>query len=326
MPGCIKQMTNDSLYKYFRGDASRQEITDIERWLGESPANRMRFNEAQAMYAAMVMAAPLEVLETGQTKTEKRKKRRIITWVSHFSAAAAVLVMLVLASVYITRTVIDDRLAETMTTVSVPAGQRVNLTLQDGTNVWLNSGTSISYPSKFGRYRKVKVDGEALFDVANDEEHPFIVSTYACDVKVIGTRFNVLADEADNTFCTSLFRGKVQVVDSRTGQSVILSPEQSVEFRDGHLVRTAIESYDGLMWNDGIISLYGDTFKTLMRRFENAFGVNINVEGTYDPQMKTRGKVRVTEGVTHALDILKDYVDFRYDYDIDKNVITITLK
>lgn len=319
------QMTNDSLYRYFRGDASRRETEDIEKWLNESPANRMRFNEAHAMFAAMVMSAPMEVLEAG-TKRKERTSRRIIKWVSGVAAAAAVLALFVLSAVHITRTVIDDRLAETMTTVSVPAGQRISLTLQDGTLVWLNSGTSLSYPSKFGRFREVSVDGEALFDVAHDGEHPFIVKTYSCDVKVLGTKFNVLADESDGTFRTSLLRGAVQVVNSRTGQSVTLAPEQSAELRDGRLIRTSIEDHDGLMWNEGVISLHGDTFRQLMHRFENAFGVTINVEGTSDPQLNTRGKVRVTEGVVHALDILKNYMAFSYDCDMDRNVITITLE
>ncbi len=317
-------MTNDRLYKYFRGDASQQEIDDIERWLSESPVNKTKFNETHALFAAMVMEASPDVLELKPKKAQKSAGRGITAWTATVSAAA-ILAILVLTSVQVTRTVIDNRLAKTMTTISAPSGQRVSLKLQDGTLVWLNSGASLSYPSKFGRSREVKVDGEALFDVVHDEEHPFIVKTYACDVKVLGTRFNVLADEAGKTFCTSLLRGKVQVVNTRTGQSVVLTSDQSVELRDGHLVRSMIENHDGLMWNEGIISLYGNTFRTLMHRFENAFGVKINVEGTSDPQMKTRGKVRVTEGVTHALDILKSYLDFSYDYDIDRNIITITL-
>lgn len=319
------QMTNDSLYKYFRGDSSRQETEDIEKWLNESQTHRMQFNEAHAMFAAMVMSAPMEVLEA-ESEKEGRTVRRTMKWVSAVSSAAAVLAVFVLATVHITRTVIDDRLAETMTTVSVPAGQRISLTLQDGTLVWLNSGTTISYPSKFGRFREVNIDGEALFDVAHDGKHPFIVKTYSCDIKVLGTKFNVLADESDGMFCTSLIRGRIQVVNNRTGQSVTLAPEQSAELRDGHLIRTSIEDYDGLMWDEGVISLHGDTFRKLMHRFENAFGVTINVEGTSDPQMNTRGKVRVTEGVAHALDILKNYMNFNYDYDIDRNVITITLE
>ena len=317
-------MTNDELYRYFRGDASENEIADIERWLQADPANKLRFNEAQAMFAAMVMSAPAESLR--DSFVVKRKTGRVVRLAMRISAAAAAVALVVSASVYMTRHAVENRLAETMTTISAPAGQRVNITLQDGTTVWLNSGTTIEYPARFGKERKVNVEGEALFDVARDERHPFIVRTHACDVKVLGTKFNVLSDKESDMFCTSLLRGKVQVTNNRTGQSIILAPEQSVELKDGKLVRSSLESHDGLMWNEGIISLYGDTFGALMRRFENAFGVRIDVIGSADIPMRTRGKVRVSEGIAHALDILGNYIDFRYDYDIDANVVTITLK
>ncbi len=316
-------MTDDRLYEYFRGEASEQEISAIEKWLGENPENTRRFNEAQAMYVAMVMAAPKEVLERG---SKKRHPGAMIRWVIRVCAVAACVAAIVTVTVLANNTMMDKRLAETMTTVSAPAGQCVNITLHDGTNVWLNSGTSIEYPARFGRQRKVNVEGEALFDVAKDERHPFIVKTYACDVKVLGTRFNVFADKENGIFKTSLLRGKVQVVNNTTGQSVVLSPEQSVTMKDGRLTCERMENHDDLMWNEGIISLYGDSFKALMDRFGRAFGVSIDVNGTNDPQIRTRGKVRVAEGVTHALEVLKNYINFSYDYDIDNNVVTITLE
>ena len=74
----------------------------------------------------------------------------------------------------------------------VPAGQRVKLTLQDGTEVWLNSQTKLTYPALFsGKERRVTVDGEAFFDVAKNPEKPFIVSSQGVEMKVLGTKFNV---------------------------------------------------------------------------------------------------------------------------------------
>ena len=321
------EMTKESLYKYFRGDSSEREISEIETWLRENPENRRKFNEAQAMFVSMIMAAPKDVLEYSPEKKAGLKKRRMfVKWIAGVSAAAACAALIATVSVSIARSSVMHRLAETMTTVSAPAGQCINITLQDGTEVWLNSGTSIEYPARFGKQRRVKVDGEALFDVAEDVKHPFIVNTYACDVKVLGTKFNVLADKSRDEFCTSLLRGRIQVTDNRTGRSIVLSPEQSVTLRGGNLVRSSIENHDDLMWNEGIISLHSDTFSSLMEKFEKAFGVRIDVEGSADIQLRTRGKVRVAEGITHALEILENYIGFTYNYDIDSNVVTITLK
>lgn len=109
-----------------------------------------------------------------------------------------------------------------MTRVAAPEGQRINLTLQDGTNVWLNSGAEIEYPSLFaGNSRQVRLSGEALFDVSRDTRRPFVVETFACKVEVLGTRFNVNADERHDVFSTALMRGSVRV-------SSLADPQQQV--------------------------------------------------------------------------------------------------
>ena len=77
-------------------------------------------------------------------------------------------------------------------TITVPAGQRINITLADGTNVWLNARTTIQYPITFNeKERLVKLDGEAYFDVTKDKSKPFIVQTNNYNVEVLGTKFDV---------------------------------------------------------------------------------------------------------------------------------------
>jgi len=95
--------------------------------------------------------------------------------------------------------------------IVVPAGQQMSLTLPDNSQVQLNSGTRLEYPVVFGKTRSVKLSGEALFDVAPDRKHPFIVQTFASDIRVLGTKFNVLADAERGEFTTTLIEGQVQV-------------------------------------------------------------------------------------------------------------------
>lgn len=81
-----------------------------------------------------------------------------------------------------------------MQTVTVPSGQRANVILPDGTDVWLNAGTTIRYPISFMKgKREIILDGEAYFEVVHNEKCPFVVHTYAMDVEVLGTKFNVEA-------------------------------------------------------------------------------------------------------------------------------------
>ena len=99
-----------------------------------------------------------------------------------------------------------------MQTITVPAGQRVNLDLPDGSNVWLNAGTTMQYPVSFMTdKREVILDGEAYFEVAHNEKSPFVVHTSTLDVEVLGTKFNVEAYSARKIFETSLMEGRVKV-------------------------------------------------------------------------------------------------------------------
>ena len=97
-------------------------------------------------------------------------------------------------------------------TITVPAGQRINITLADGTNVWLNARTTIQYPITFNeKERLVKLDGEAYFDVTKDKSKPFIVQTNNYNVEVLGTKFDVDSYSETEIFETTLMEGSVRI-------------------------------------------------------------------------------------------------------------------
>ena len=163
-------------------------------------------------------------LPTRRLKWYRQRFIRICT------QAAAVL-LLVAGSWYASRTVIIEDTAKQYLSVAAPAGQRIDITLQDGTSVCLNSGAKLEYPIRFNRNRRVKLSGEAMFNVEHDAAHPFIVETFACDVEVLGTKFNVTADELTHDFTTALLRGKVKVTNKlASGDQIILS-ERNLDIR-----------------------------------------------------------------------------------------------
>ena len=94
--------------------------------------------------------------------------------------------------------------------ITVPNGQKRTVTLPDGTKIWINSGSTLSYPKIPGKkYREVRLSGEALFEVTKNKHRPFIVKTKEVSVKVLGTVFNVSAYPGDKTIETTLVRGRV---------------------------------------------------------------------------------------------------------------------
>ena len=206
--------------------------------------------------------------------------RRFGSVLRRWSAAAAAVVLLAFGGYYFHAARDFSRQGERLLSVSVPHGQRVSLTLQDGTSVWLNAGTTLRYPALFtGRERRVEIDGEARFEVVHDAKHPFIVRTYACDVEVLGTKFNVVAEEENGLFSTALFEGRV-AVSSRLvpGERLVLEPDEVVTLEGKHLCLGQIDNDEEYLWTNGIISLTDQSFSELMHRFEKTFGVTIRIE------------------------------------------------
>ena len=134
-----------------------------------------------------------------------------------------------------------------------------------------------------------------MFDVEPDADRPFIVETFACDVKVLGTHFNVIADEAKNLFSTALFRGKVAVVKHLSDESVLMDENSVVNLKNGHLQIAPIEDPDEYRWPEGIITLNRMPFDQIVEKLERYYDVKIVIERSELPVIKYQScKIRVS--------------------------------
>lgn len=323
-------MSEEILYKYFRNEATPQEIRQIEDWLAADPSHQKEFDEAHVMFNVTVAQEP-EYVRRKNMQQPERRRALVRVWRIALSAAAAVL-LAVLAG-YIGSLLERDGIYEELTArynvISVPAGDMMSLMLQDGTEIHLNGGASLEYPVVFDRgCRRVRLSGEAYLDVAHDPSCPFVVETFASEIEVLGTEFNVLADEKNDIFSTVLVSGKVKVstVDAGTGEyeQVILSPDEKVRIVDNHLVVSKVLASDEVSWTDGYINLRGVGFEELMHRFENMYGVDILIARSDMPEIGyLSGKIKVSEGIDFALHLLQEACDFSYEKDARTGAIII---
>ena len=136
---------------------------------------------------------------------------------------------------------IPEEKAPLYTKIEVPKGQRIFMTLQDGTEAWLSPRSVIKIPNEFSKdERSVELDGEGFFSVTKDAKRPFIVKTQRYDIKVLGTRFNVFAYSESERFETNLVKGSVQVTNnSKPEENIILKPNEMVSLSNGNLIKTA---------------------------------------------------------------------------------------
>ena len=217
---------------------------------------------------------------------------------------------------------LDDRMQQ----VIVPAGQRVELVLADGTKVWLNSRSRFEYPASFGwGSRRVTLCGEGYFEVKHDRRKPFVVRTDDYDVRVLGTKFNVVADEENGRFSTALLRGQVRITSRVDGQQILMNPDDVVSLENGKLRLSHIDDHDEYLWPEGYISLKNKNFNDLVEEFGRVFGARIEVEGSIEGADRRYqwGKIRISDGIDDALEILQASYCFTYTRNVETNEIVI---
>lgn len=315
-------MEQELLFRYFRGETSQEEEERILSWVEASPANRAEFRKAHLLFAGLALYAPAPASDTARPKP-----RRTLLRIARYAVRTAAAVIVMVGAAYFGRIYYHRSLSKQQILISVPAGQRMQMALADGTLVHLNAGTTLEYPVVFShKDRRVKLTGEALFEVAHDAKHPFIVETFATDLRVLGTKFNVLADPDNEVFSTTLIEGKVKVTNRNDpAESIIMQPNDMVVLEYGRLYKERVSDFADLCWTEGLIHLKKMPFGELMAIFERAFDVRIKIERETMPQINVmNGEIRISDGVDYALHVLQLVSsEFTYTRDEKTNVIVI---
>lgn len=156
----------------------------------------------------------------------------------------------------------------------IPAGERFHLTLADGTGVWLNGGSSLSYPVNFsGKRREIRLCGQAYLEVSKDKQHPFIIKTDKMEIEVLGTSFEVAAYLQDEEIYMTLVEGSVKV--SAQGQIIIAKPDEQVILNSltGGIKSKTVDAHALTMWKDGVLILHNQTFRQMLQKLERWYGV-----------------------------------------------------
>ena len=304
----MSDITSEILARFFEGRATSEENNAIADWIESDPANQEVFNQ-ELQFHLMLMHMSSKV------KASQQKPRR--RPLALYAGLAASFVAGIILCWFLAVTPLRDETSKIVAFHTDP-GQRASLTLPDGTSVELNSGSTIRYPAVFARgERRVSIEGEAMFDVAKAADKPFYVETFAYDVKVLGTRFNVEADEDKGVFSAALMEGRVAILDKNDNRITELEPDQVVTLAEGRLIKKQEENIGSqYRWTDGIINCAGLSFEELMQKFERAFGVSIVIECETVPYISyKRMKVNVCDGISHAFAILQRTSDFTVEYD-----------
>lgn len=204
--------------------------------------------------------------------------------------------------------------------LAVGRGYEYMLILQDGTKVWLNSESTLEYPVQFlADTRRVKLCGEAYFEVTHDTVHPFIVEVNnQYNVKVLGTRFNIKAYPGDEHSETTLVDGKVAVND------LLLKPsEQAVLYKENIEVRQVNVSYY-LAWHEGWFYFNDERLGKALQQLERWYDVKFVFDSEEISNLRVTGKLKRFENLNVILDMLSTTSGYRFE--IREQTVHITPK
>lgn len=306
------------LYLYFGNKATDVQKEQVKSWAEASDENMLELIRERQIYDTAILSGQRVKARSNSVTIFNRVFYRVACGLLLFTTITLSLVSQVW------------RFGDGVTTISVPPGQRTSMTLPDGSTVWLNAGTNMTYSSKFEKKREVTVDGMAYFDVVHDEKHPFVVHTYLMDVQVLGTTFDVHADKSNNVFETSLLSGKVHLsFPSGNGKEVDLLPNHKISLKNGTLHVSKIEDFDIYKWKDGLYCFKDKHFSEIIADLERYYDKRI--EYTPDQMLEKvplTGKFRISDGLDFALQVLQEGLKFNYsrEQEADNTIIKITTK
>jgi ferric-dicitrate binding protein FerR (iron transport regulator) len=218
-------------------------------------------------------------------------------------------------------------------TASTAKGQTYQFTLPDGTKVWLNADSKISFPSQFsGKERKILLDGEGYFEVAKDKAHPFIVATDKQEVEVLGTHFNINAYKDESNTKTTLLEGSVRVYnlpepgkdyETLADRMVILKPnQQSILTGSNRLQVKQVDVENIIAWQKGYFMFNNETLENIMKRVARWYDVEVIYKTDGPKDVTYYGTVSRFENISKVLSKLEATSNVKFKIEGNKIYIS----
>jgi ferric-dicitrate binding protein FerR (iron transport regulator) len=314
--------------KYMNGSLSREEKIELLRQAENDTQLRTELVRCKNLNAMTALKQRSDDSDCSRGRyhqfiRDRKRKSTIVKAgrILSYAATAACLAGLVwlLAGIYHSS---ENDSVEKFNTLYVPAGQRVNFTLEDGTNVWLNAQTKLTYPVAFRKNeRNVAVEGEAWFEVAKDSDRPFIVSSKDFRIKVLGTTFNVYSYPEENTARISLMEGSLAVYNRDV---VTLKPLEEVTLEGDRMTVGNIADRNYFLWTKGIYSFENERFENIVKKLELYYDINIDIEDIAMREWRYTVKFRQRDGIDEILRLMQRIHKFKITKNEEKNCIKIT--
>lgn len=282
-----KNKIEELLPRYCEGLATEEERLQVETWMNESEENRRMAKQVHTLYLATDTLHIMKKVDTekalSRVKGRMTGKKKTMWW-EWAQRAAAILFIPLLVTLMVQHWGDGEQELAQMMEIKTNPGMTTSLTLPDGTLVFLNSESTLSYPSHFDSdTRNVTLQGEAYFEVAKNPEKKFIVSTsHQSQIEVLGTHFNVEAYEKENRVSATLVEGKIGFIYTydNTSKKVLLDPGQKLVYdsKNSKVQLYATSGESEIAWKEGKIIFRNTPLEEGLRMLEKRYNVEFIIK------------------------------------------------
>ncbi len=259
------------LQQYLLGNAHEKDIKTVDNWY-----NSFDSEELIALPEEEAAATKQEIWEKIQQASLAEKKVRTLP--SYFKVAAMILLIAGAAGtfLYVKNKIACQNKTLTYTTISTGTGKKKKITLQDGSLLTLNAGTTIRIQDDFSKDRKIElVDGEVFFEVAKDQQRPFVILSENLTTTVLGTSFNISPYTALHNLSIGVVSGKVSVVNQSSIMSILEKDEELVYDKPNKSYKTIALEESLTAWQNGRLLLNDLSFTEMTVILKKNYGIDI---------------------------------------------------
>lgn len=310
----------EKVIRYIDDTLSEDERREVYAWICESEQHMREYRQLRHLYDLMLWRSDEQ--RSAETQSRPKPRRRHLgAWASAVCSVACLTIAVILFH--------NSRSVEPLATfgsITAPAGSELQVSLTDGTTIWLNSRSTLSMvESSNSHQRRVRLEGEGYFEVAKDPKHPFVVETSQLDVQVLGTEFDLSAYPGDE-WSTSLVSGSVAILDKSGEELTRLRPMTKAVYDDSKIVVSSINT-DSCLWREGIIYFDNLTLSEILDKLSNYYNLQFDTSSSATClSHRYTGKFRSVDGYEHILKVLQLDSGLKYCIEPSPGTVTVRIK
>lgn len=307
---------------YLTRQLTSDEYKELKSWLLSSQESRDEFRRYCALWVSDHPSRMLDAdkaFQAFKNRTETSSGRVLgfrTPWWKY--AAAVVLLGILFITAYTAYEQGSNSVIQQLSSITIesPGGSASKVTLPDGSFVWLNGDSKLTYSQRFGvGERNVKLEGEGYFEVRHNKKLPFIVITEELQVRVLGTKFTFKNYPDEATASVALLEGKVALRDRlNSNQEVYLSPNEkyTLDKLNHRLWKESVQAGKTKLWIDGILYFEETPLPDVMNQLGRKYGYIINVERPELKNIRLNGEFDSRKGVEEVLQAFSMTEHFKY--------------